>query len=169
MPKQKNQEEIGFQEKYCELAAEKFLSEHNIKNYKLKFQHGTPSVMLVDVEGDVDLSYQNLIDDDITNLHRIKFNIVRGNFNCSNNKLSSLNFCPKHVDGDFNCSDNCLTSLENAPEYVGGDFKCSGNNISDITNLPTKYIGGDFYAYGAGNTFEITDELRKIVKGDIYK
>ena len=75
----------------------------------------------------------------------------------------------KHVDGDFNCSDNCLTSLENAPEYVGGDFKCSGNNISDITNLPTKYIGGDFYAYGAGNTFEITDELRKIVKGDIYK
>lgn len=169
MSKQKNQEEIGFQQKYCELKAEEFLSEHNIKNYKLKFQHGTPSVMLVDVEDDVDLSHQNLIDDDITNLHRIKFNIIRGNFNCSNNKLASLNFCPKCVVGDFNCSHNQLTSLKNAPEYVGKNFDCSYNNISDITNLPTQYIGGNFYAYGAGNTFEITDELRKIVKGDIYK
>ena len=145
MNKQKNQEEIGFQQKYCELAAEKFLSEHNIKNYKLKFQHGTPSVMLVDVEGDVDLSHQNLIDDDITNLHRIKFNIIRGNFNCSNNKLSSLNFCPTHVNGDFNCSHNQLTSLKNAPKYVGGDFRCFCNNVIDLAGIPTTNIGGKFY------------------------
>jgi len=31
------------------------------------------------------------------------------------------------VKGDFNCSDNNLTSLEGAPKYVGWDFYCRRN------------------------------------------
>ena len=37
---------------------------------------------------------------------------------CENNKLTSLEFCPKIVLGNFNCSENMLTSLEFCPKDV---------------------------------------------------
>ena len=37
------------------------------------------------------------------------------------------------VGGYFDCSDNRLTSLEGAPQSVGGDFYCSDNPISERT------------------------------------
>ena len=32
-----------------------------------------------------------------------------------------------NVGGDFNCSNNKLTSLQGAPKSVGGTFSCHGN------------------------------------------
>ena len=54
---------------------------------------------------------------------------VGGNFNCFNNKLTSLENCPKTVDGTFACSYNNLTSLTGAPKSVGRDFYCGFNEI----------------------------------------
>lgn len=53
---------------------------------------------------------------------------VSGNFNCSNNNLTTLKGTPEKVGGGFNCNDNNLTTLEGAPEKVGGDFYC--NNLT---------------------------------------
>ena len=63
------------------------------------------------------------------------------NFNCSNNKLISLEGAPKIVES-FNCSGNQLTSLEGAPEKVGGYFECrfckikfTEDDIKKISNV----------------------------------
>jgi hypothetical protein len=60
-------------------------------------------------------------------LLQIPKNII-GNLNCSNNKLTSLEFGPETISGDFKCSDNILTSLEHCPNYVGEMFFCHHNN-----------------------------------------
>ena len=54
---------------------------------------------------------------------------VGGHFDCSVNKLTSLEGSPKNVLGYFICSYNKLTSLEGAPETVGGDFYCNNNPV----------------------------------------
>jgi hypothetical protein len=36
----------------------------------------------------------------------INFNKINGDFNCSNNKLKSLKYCPKVVNGIFSCYNN---------------------------------------------------------------
>ena len=56
-----------------------------------------------------------------------KFNKVTGDFLCDDNKLTSLEGCPKEVGGNFLCYYNNLTSLEDGPKEVGGDFWCSDN------------------------------------------
>jgi len=66
-----------------------------------------------------------------------------GDFNCFDNKLTSLEFCPKEVGGDFRCSYNQLTSLEFCPEKVGGNFWCSNNQLTSLEFCP-KEVGGDF-------------------------
>jgi len=69
-----------------------------------------------------------------------------GDFHCSNNQLTSLEFCPKEVGGDFYCSSNQLTSLEFCPEKVGGNFWCSFNKLTSLEFCPEK-VGGYFYCY----------------------
>ena len=73
-----------------------------------------------DVDGHVILS--------VLNLKKIpwKFNIVTGDFDCENNKL---------------------TTLENSPKEVGGDFYCRNNNkkftekeVRDVCNVKGKVI-----------------------------
>ena len=63
-------------------------------------------------------------------------------FDCSFNKLTSLEGAPKEVGRDFGCSHNNLTSLEGAPKEVGGDFNCSDNKLSSLDGRPSanKYI-----------------------------
>jgi len=68
---------------------------------------------------------------------------VGGDFYCFNNQLTSLEFCPKEVGGDFNCSFNQLTSLEFCPKEVGGDFGCSRNQLTSLEFCP-KEVGGGF-------------------------
>jgi hypothetical protein len=90
---------------------------------------------LVDVDGNVDLWHIGL-----TKLP-LKFGRVSGFFNCSDNKLTTLEGAPKEVGGNFNCSNNNnLTSLEGAPKEVGGDFSCYNNNLTSLEGAP-KEVG----------------------------
>lgn len=71
----------------------------------------------------------------------IKFNIVMGNFNCGDNKLTSLEGCPEYVTGNFECSFNELTSLDYAPKEVVGYFWCKYNPLpKEITDNPKEYV-----------------------------
>ena len=69
-----------------------------------------------------------------------------GDFDCSNQQLTSLNGAPSEVNGDFRCLDNQLTSLEGAPSEVDGDFNCSRNELTSLKGAPSE-VGGSFVCY----------------------
>ena len=91
-----------------------WLDKYKVKNYTLvpDEQYG----FVVNVIGDV-----NLNDKKLFNIP-VKFSEVTGIFNCSDNQLTSLKFCPQIVELNFNCSNNQLTSLEFCSQTVGGSF-----------------------------------------------
>jgi len=70
--------------------------------------------------------------------------VVRGNFNCTYNQLTSLAGAPTTVGGGFDCSGNQLTSLAGAPRIVGGGFFCNYNQLTSLAGAPSK-VGGGFY------------------------
>ena len=74
---------------------------------------------------------------------KIKFGIIKGDFDCSKSELTTLEGAPQKVDGGFWCSDNKLTSLEGAPQEVGVDFDCSYNQLTSLEGAPQK-VGCDF-------------------------
>ena len=88
---------------------------YNIKNYTIVDG-------LVNVNGDVDLSYKKLTE------IPLRFGRVTGYFDCGNNKLTTLKGSPLYVSGHFYCSDNNLTNLKYSPIEVGGDYYCGFNN-----------------------------------------
>ena len=92
---------------------------------------------LVNVYGDVILAYSKL------KKLPLKFGVVTGSFNCSPNRLTSLEGCPIRVGDWFDCVNNNLTSLEGCPKYIGGNLYCQGNNIREFTGI--KYIEGCLY------------------------
>ena len=69
-----------------------------------------------------------------------------GNFFCANNRLTSLEGAPSHVDGYFNCASNELTSLEGAPSRVDGNFSCAYSKLTSLEGAPS-HVGGDFYCH----------------------
>ena len=99
------------------------------------------------IEGDV-------YDGDITLIRRKVSNIlikfsqlgirkVNGWFNCSNNKLTSLEGCPEEVGRNFWCDNNNLTSIEGGLLTVGGNIWCNDNEL--ILERPEHCkIGGEF-------------------------
>ena len=93
---------------------------------------------LVDVDGDVDLSYELYN----SGIKKIPFNFgkVTGNFICQRNDLKSLEGSPREVGGDFNCEMNILTNLKGAPQSVGGDFKCSSWSLLSLEGIG--HVGG---------------------------
>ena len=94
-----------------------------------------PKTGLVDVDGNFFCEEQKLKD-----FKGVRFGRIRGDFNCSDNRLTSLEGAPQSVSGYFSCSDNRLTSLEGAPERVGA-LECSGNKLTSFKGGP-KNIGG---------------------------
>jgi hypothetical protein len=90
----------------------KLCKEYGIENYTIN--NG-----LVDVDGNVDL--RNLNKEELTKLP-IKFGIVSGFFDCSNNHFTSLIGAPLKVGGNFHGNNNILTTLEGAPQEVGEHF-----------------------------------------------
>lgn len=112
-----------------------FITKYGIKNATLTDEGQ------INVDGDVNLSNKNLTDPDMT----AKFGKVTGNFECSNNQLTNLDF---------------------APDFVGGNFNCSNNNIKDFDDIPIKHVVGNFYAYGADP--DKLSKLKGIVEGKIY-
>ena len=106
--------------------------EYNIKNYKINKDYS------IDVVGDVILHRSKLKE------LPLKFNIVEGNFNCSNNLLTSLKGSPKKVYGNFSCFNNSnLKSLEYSPNYVSGSFNCNSCDITSLKGSPEK-VEGEF-------------------------
>ena len=78
-----------------------------------------------------------------TNWEKFKQGI---NYNCSGNRLTSLEGAPQKVDGYFDCSGNRLTSLEGAPQEVGGNFYCGYNRLTSLEGAPQE-VDGDFYCF----------------------
>jgi len=90
-----------------------------------------PSTGLVNIEGGFDCSWANH-----TDFKGVRFGVVSGNFDCSNNKLTSLDGAPIEVGGHFNCSGNLLTSLEGGPQKVKREYDCSKNKLVTLKGAP---------------------------------
>jgi hypothetical protein len=97
-----------------------------------------PETGLVDVDGDFDF-YSQLLSD----FKGVRFGVVTGTFNCSDNQLTSLEGAPQKVGWYFICSNNELTSLEGAPQKVGRGFECSNNSLTSLVGAPQE-VGGYF-------------------------
>ena len=65
----------------------------------------------------------------------VEFGVVHGDFDCSNNWLTTLKGCPKVVTGHFNCASNDLTNLDYLPEAVDEGILCANNPF-----IPTKEL-----------------------------
>lgn len=111
---------------------ERWLLEYNIDNY---FISETNNKIIVNVNEDVYLQGAELIN------IPIQFGEVRGNFNCSENSLLSLQGCPKKITGFFYCNNNRLTSLVGGPKNVGSDFICSYNDLKSLKGSPSNING----------------------------
>jgi hypothetical protein len=90
----------------------------------------------VDVSGDFTCFNQNL-----TDFKGVRFGVVTRNFDCNNNKLTSLEGAPQKLRGYFDCSRNELTSLKDAPQEVGGSFYCSENELTSLEGAPREVKG----------------------------
>ncbi len=71
---------------------------------------------------------------------KVKFNEVRGFFDCSNSGLTSLLGCPYVVGKDMDCSMNELESLEHCTERIKFSFFCQDNNLADIIHFPQEVL-----------------------------
>ncbi len=102
----------------------KICEEFKIKNYSIN-PDGT-----VNVDGDVDLSSLNL------KRLPLRFGIVHGNFDCSKNKLTSLEGSPKEITKDFLCHENNLNSLKGGPKKVTRAYECHRNQLTSLEGSP---------------------------------
>lgn len=110
---------------------EKWLKDNSINNYMISEE------LYVTVQGNVNLN-QKLKGQKLP----VKFKMVDGYFDISNNNLTTLEGCPKIVSRDFNCSRNKLTTLLDCPNEVG-DFDCSHNLLKTLSYAP-KEVKGSF-------------------------
>ena len=83
-----------------------WLNKYKITNYTINED------LSVDVDGDVYLYYKKLKE------IPVKFNIIKGIFDCDNNQLTSNKFFPKEVYGKFSCHNNQFKNLDNFPKLV---------------------------------------------------
>jgi len=92
---------------------------------------------------------------------------VDGHMNLSQLYLAKIPFKFRHVSGYFDCSYNRLISLDGAPTTVGGSFLCTDNNMfTSLDGAPTT-VGGNFWctiSLPYSELFKIVDR----VKYDIY-
>jgi hypothetical protein len=105
----------------------RWLRKHEIRSFTILPDNS------VNVHGDIKLS------DKLTSLVKLplNFNIVEGDFDISNNELTSLEGSPKKVTGSFLAHKNELTSLKGGPKEVGGSFIVLHNNITSLQNAPS--------------------------------
>jgi hypothetical protein len=99
----------------------------------------------IDVNGDVKL-WNRL--GDMKKLP-VKFGKVSGSFDCSVNKLTTLEGCPNYIDGMFNCNMNKLTTLKGIEKCeIFGNFWCYNNPKIPPENyiyILTSKIGGNIH------------------------
>ena len=100
-----------------------------------------PQTGLVDVDG-----YFNCKSQGLSDFKGVRFGVVRRNFSCRNNQLTTLEGAPQEVRGNFFCSDNQLTTLEGAPQKVGEYFWCNNNQLTTLEGAPQE-VRGYFNCY----------------------
>ena len=134
-----------------------WLDKYQVKNYTLipNEKYG----FVIDVSGDVDLRSRKLFN------IPVKFNKIIKGFDCSNNNLISLEFCPKVTGGSFYCYDNQLTSLEFCPQTVSNNFNCGNNKLTSLEFCPQTVIGG-FYCHS--NQLTSLEFSPQKLGGDFY-
>lgn len=89
---------------------------------------------------------------------KVKFNIISGNFDCSDNNLISLYGAPSKVYGNFSCSYNYLRTLRNSPEIVKGSLYSWGNRLEKIEVKDLPDIEGNIYV----NNNPLLGDIQKI-------
>ena len=94
---------------------------------------------------DIDVAF-NCSDQNLPDFLGIEFGKIKNDFNCSHNKLVSLEGAPKKVGYSFYCHNNQLVSLEGAPQEVGLSFDCSDNQLVSLEGGPQEVVGA-FYCY----------------------
>jgi hypothetical protein len=90
---------------------------------------------IVNVNNRVIISMRNI------DILPIKFGIITKYFYCYDNKLITLEGCPREVHNDFSCSGNQLKTLKYSPVKVGNHYFCIENEITTLKDGP-KIIGG---------------------------
>ncbi len=113
-----------FEQYNNEKKIQSFCSKYFISNYEIN-PDGS-----IDVNGDVDIDGQGF------SKIPIKFNKVTGDFDCANNKLTTLENCPVEVNGGFSVDFNELTSLDGGPKYVGKTYSCRWNKLTSLKSIP---------------------------------
>ena len=108
--------------------------QYRIKNYTINDD------LSIDVNGSVSLNKKDL------KYLPLRFNYVGGFFDCSNNKLKTLEGTPQTVNGRFDCGRNELKTLEGSPQTVGGGFYCYGNELVSLEGCP-QTVNGRFDCY----------------------
>jgi len=102
----------------------------------------------IDVNGDVNLSSKHI--DERFMILPIKFGTVKGNFKAANCNIAQMAGFPERVEGDFDISNNKITSLEDGPVHVTGNYIARKNDaLTVLTGWPL-FIGGnaDFESCG---------------------
>jgi hypothetical protein len=69
--------------------------------------------------------FQNVFYKTMYETEHVKFNILHGNFDCSNSCLTSLKYCPKEIHGNFDCSNTLITTFDYFPENITGVINIS--------------------------------------------
>ena len=134
---------------------EKFLNRYTTGTWSVN-----PTTGLVDVQGHFNCSYVRV---KLESFAGISFGHVSGDFDCSWNRLTSLEGAPQTVDGSFDCVRNQLTSLEGAPQTVGGYFNCNHNKLKSLEGAP-QTVGRDFWC--GENQLQTLEGAPQTVGGD---
>ena len=121
-----------FENHQTESEVAKICKEYNIKSWTLN------SDGLVDIKGNVFLYAKNL------KKLPLKFGTVTGYFDCTQNKLISLEGSPHTVGDFFKCNGNQLTSLKGAPHTIGSGFNCEDNKLTSLEGAPFS-VGDNFW------------------------
>lgn len=126
----------------------------NCKKYEIE-DYTINDDMSIDVDGDVNLSQQ-----DLTELP-LNFNEVSGDFSCAMNQLTSLVGCPVKVGGTFQCNYNVLTSLVFCPKRVAGVFDCSHNKLNSFEGCQFDFLAINFECNNItpNSLFELDDDI----------
>jgi len=96
---------------------------------------------------------------ELTSLKNLKIskNII-GDFYCTGNKLTSLEFGPETISGNFKCSENSLTSLKYGPKKVDGKYDCCHNYLTSLEFIPEN-ISNIGCSYNFLTTLEFSPEI----------
>lgn len=143
-------------------------SKINLSKEQIKFLDkvcANKCVWKQDADGKVNLSGEfNASSMDLRDLLGIEFGEILGDFDISDNNLTSLKGCPQKVEGSFNCSLNFLNTLKGGPISVSNKYICSNNSLFNLD-----FIAQDFYSlFAVGNYIETLGKLPAEISGNFY-